>query len=68
MTTDAFGSLRRQAMAYGAQVRRSSGSRSKLDAAMRKSRSQTDKVYNDALAQGWEREDADIKAQKMGHS
>lgn len=31
---------------------------------MRKSRTQTDEVYNDALREGWEREDADIKAQR----
>ena len=64
MTTDAFGSLRRQAIAYGAQIRRAGPARSKLDASMRKSRTQTDEVYNDALREGWEREDAEIKAQR----
>lgn len=68
MSTDQFGSLRRQALAYGAQIRRTSGSRSKLDTAMRKSRSQTDEVYNDALRGGWEREDTDIKAQRKARS
>ena len=56
--------LWQQAWNYGAQVRSSSGSRSNLSAALRKPTNSEAREYNDAVVQGWEARDAEIKAAK----
>ena len=56
--------LWQQAWNYGVQVRSSSGALSKLSAALRKPTNSEAREYNDAVVQGWEARDAEIKAAK----
>ena len=50
-----------QARNYGAQVRNTSASRSKLDASLRKSTCSEAREYNEALIYGWEERGAKIR-------
>lgn len=50
-----------QARIYGAQIRNTNASRSKLDAALRKSTCSEAREYNEALIYGWEDRDEYIR-------
>ena len=54
-----------QARNYGAQVRNTSASRSKLDASLRKSAVTEAREYNEALIYGWEERDEEIRRTPM---
>lgn len=61
---DENATLMRQAKTYGAQLRRTNGSRSYMEQHLRKSRTALNESYNEALRDGWDREDEAIKRRR----